>query len=508
MKKYAPQLAKVSRTIDPQTSPLSQASLSDLLDRKMMAPELHTAKLNNTGLPDNLKAGVEHYSDRNLDDVKVHYNSSEPARFGALAFTQLPNIFVAPGQEKYIPHEAWHAAQQKMEIVKPTARLRKVDINDDAALEREADTMGNLTASYTPSPDDKAPTERGGSGSVLQPMIGFEFQTGWNIQKDRRLLSTRQNDPNLGQRGKALDKGDKIHIGNGFTVEADDDNESMSQIEFVTKPFENKDEMQDAFNDMTDYGNFLIRTYPNLNHWTVFSGKWWINIKPTDDVLSANPQVTFAIPLTAQHDLMACRNHPIYEQTSTHLDGLAFLMKSYIVKDADVEYFENNPLNYPKRITDNYMLSRTRFDTLFALAKKLDGRPNLIESEWMDYFSDIDGVDDLGRNLFPQIKDKTPTLTIRQWIKGVYHGKDLVAKVEDAEGMGRLGSKTDTLPDGSQGGIFEYRLEQGNPKTLAEWPNFANNWYDQINNLLPSATTVIAPDTYDEDLFNFQMSMK
>ncbi|NQZ10619.1 MAG: hypothetical protein HRT35_25995, partial [Algicola sp.] len=36
-------------------------------------------KVNNTGLPDNLKSGMENLSGMNLSHVKVHYNSPKPA---------------------------------------------------------------------------------------------------------------------------------------------------------------------------------------------------------------------------------------------------------------------------------------------------------------------------------------------------------------------------------------------------------------------------------------------
>ncbi len=52
---------------------------------------------NNTGMPDNLKAGVESLSRIDMSDVRVHYNSSKPAEVGALAYTQGQNIHVAPG---------------------------------------------------------------------------------------------------------------------------------------------------------------------------------------------------------------------------------------------------------------------------------------------------------------------------------------------------------------------------------------------------------------------------
>lgn len=98
---------------------------------------------NNTGLPDNLKTGIENLSGHSMDDVKVHFNSSKPAQLQAHAFAKGTDIHLAPGQEKHLPHEAWHVVQQKQGRVKPTRQLKsKVHINDDAGLEKEADVMG------------------------------------------------------------------------------------------------------------------------------------------------------------------------------------------------------------------------------------------------------------------------------------------------------------------------------------------------------------------------------
>jgi hypothetical protein len=102
-------------------------------------------KTNNTGLPDNLKSGIENLSGHSMDDVKVHFNSSQPAQLNAHAYAQGVNIHISPGQEKHLPHEAWHVVQQKQGRVKPTVQLKdKVNINDDKNLEKEADTMGTL----------------------------------------------------------------------------------------------------------------------------------------------------------------------------------------------------------------------------------------------------------------------------------------------------------------------------------------------------------------------------
>ncbi len=98
---------------------------------------------NRTGLPDQLKTGVESLSGISLDDVKVHYNSDKPAQLNSLAYAQGTDIHVAPGQEKHLPHEAWHIVQQKQGRVRPTMQMQQgVPVNDDRGLEKEADVMG------------------------------------------------------------------------------------------------------------------------------------------------------------------------------------------------------------------------------------------------------------------------------------------------------------------------------------------------------------------------------
>jgi hypothetical protein len=100
-------------------------------------------KQNNTCLPDNLKSGIENLSGIDISDVKVHYNSTQPAQLNAHAYAQGNQIHIAPGQEKHLAHEAWHVVQQKQGRVKATKQLKgKVNINDDIGLEKEADVIG------------------------------------------------------------------------------------------------------------------------------------------------------------------------------------------------------------------------------------------------------------------------------------------------------------------------------------------------------------------------------
>ncbi|WP_431167543.1 DUF4157 domain-containing protein [Tenacibaculum halocynthiae] len=99
-------------------------------------------KENNTGLPDNLKSGIENISGYSMDDVKVYYNSSEPAQLNAHAYAQGTDIHIGSGQEKHLPHEAWHVVQQKQGRVQPTTSFGGAQINDNEGLENEADVMG------------------------------------------------------------------------------------------------------------------------------------------------------------------------------------------------------------------------------------------------------------------------------------------------------------------------------------------------------------------------------
>lgn len=111
-----------------------------------VADSMHIAqrKRNTTGLPNQLKNGVESLSGHSMDDVKVHFNSDKPAQFNAHAYAQGTDIHIASGQEKHLPHEAWHVVQQKEGRVKPTRQMKgKVCINDDTGLEKEADIMGS-----------------------------------------------------------------------------------------------------------------------------------------------------------------------------------------------------------------------------------------------------------------------------------------------------------------------------------------------------------------------------
>ncbi len=113
-----------------------------------LQPQLQQApRANNTGLPDQLKSGIESLSGLSVDHVRVHYNSSQPVQLSALAYAQGSDIHLAPGQDQHLPHEAWHVVQQAQGRVRPTMQLKDgVPVNDDTGLEHEADLMGGKAA--------------------------------------------------------------------------------------------------------------------------------------------------------------------------------------------------------------------------------------------------------------------------------------------------------------------------------------------------------------------------
>ncbi len=93
-----------------------------------------------TGIPEDLKARVEKRSGFSLDDVKIHYNSDNPGRVGALAYTQGSQVYIGPGQERNLAHELGHVIQQKEGRVRATGTVNGQSLNDDMSLEREADS--------------------------------------------------------------------------------------------------------------------------------------------------------------------------------------------------------------------------------------------------------------------------------------------------------------------------------------------------------------------------------
>lgn len=124
------------------------------------SPAQREKKANHTGLPDQLKSGIESLSDMSMDHVQVHYNSDKPAQLQAHAYAKGSDIFLAPGQERYLPHEPWHVVQQAQGRVRPTLQMKgETSVNDEQSLEHEADLMGAKAAALRVSEDPEQARE-------------------------------------------------------------------------------------------------------------------------------------------------------------------------------------------------------------------------------------------------------------------------------------------------------------------------------------------------------------
>lgn len=92
-----------------------------------------------------LRRAAEKAGNVDLSDVRLHYPSKECGRYDAAAFTCGTQIHIAAGREGSLPHELWHAVQQRQGRVQPTSTVEGALLNDAPALEKEADLMGETT---------------------------------------------------------------------------------------------------------------------------------------------------------------------------------------------------------------------------------------------------------------------------------------------------------------------------------------------------------------------------
>jgi len=85
-----------------------------------------------------------------FSDVRIHKDSASAVRLGALAYTRGNDIHFAPDQyrphttegKRLINHELGHVVQQRLGVVRPTTRISGLPVNDNPALERDANRLG------------------------------------------------------------------------------------------------------------------------------------------------------------------------------------------------------------------------------------------------------------------------------------------------------------------------------------------------------------------------------
>ncbi|MFZ6770884.1 DUF4157 domain-containing protein [Undibacterium sp. Di26W] len=195
----------------------------------------HTSP-NRTGLPNQLKSGIESLSGMSMDHVKVHYNSAQPSQLHAHAYAQGSDIHIGPGQEQHLPHEAWHVVQQAQGRVRPTMQMKEnLPLNDDPTLEQEADQMGEKALSM-PANNVAGPALTSQAGhtqsTTLQRRVGLELEfpiiaDGQGIldeTKNQAMLKGPEDAERAKLHGDAnskLDKNTTMVTGKGFVISPD-----------------------------------------------------------------------------------------------------------------------------------------------------------------------------------------------------------------------------------------------------------------------------------------------
>lgn len=180
---------------------------------------------NKTGIPDDLKTGMENLSGVSLDDVKVHYNSEEPEKLNANAQTDGKDVHVGKGQEKHLPEELGHVIQQKKKNVQPTTKLNnEVPINDNQNLEKEAVSMGQQALKNKDNKQENLEQIPSTSGPIQRAEINEDANAMESLYKrkykrlgSRSVYLTNQNgqletDNNNQPQTKKLVKKNKLQI--------------------------------------------------------------------------------------------------------------------------------------------------------------------------------------------------------------------------------------------------------------------------------------------------------
>jgi len=415
---------------------------------------------NNTGLPDNLKSGIESLSGMSMDNVKVHYNSAQPAQLNALAYAQGRDIHVAPGQEKHLPHEAWHVAQQAQGRVGPTMQTKDgVPVNDDHGLEREADLMGEkalqmgerfVTKAQGPALEGSGMAPAPG---VAQRNVGFEFEVS------DYFVVTEDGDVVEGGHDVAAKQ-------NGFELQA----ELNGCVEFVTDPpgFAIAAEFTKTMNALTHVAKVLEtgKKGERIKATNLEGGKPDYYIRAADRLIGFM-HATAGVPLSKMKAFyeglygagakvpVLDTNHKSAKEhgdLSRELQGLLVLIYEYLKQGwVPEEYRKTAKVPFPKGIIP--VMARTHFAAMYALTPEGQAAA-YTEEEFVKLVLDDTKYDPKGRVFdmgFGDPHEKTVHIetTRRDWLGTMTRGFD---KLTTARGghkklktMGALGSKTEAV---------------------------------------------------------------
>lgn len=147
----------------------SHALRSQQSDKDEPSSLQHRAVVSSGGrtIPAPLRTQMESALNANFANVRIH-EGNHVASVGAIAYTQGNHVHFAPGQfdpgtragKALLGHELGHVVQQRQGRVKPTTQINGLPVNDQPALEHEADVLGQKAAQMkTPATLQKQETD-------------------------------------------------------------------------------------------------------------------------------------------------------------------------------------------------------------------------------------------------------------------------------------------------------------------------------------------------------------
>jgi len=216
---------------------------------KPAAPALAHAGQRVSPLPLALRSGLEQLSGVDLSEVQVHHDSHAPASLGAAAFTYGKAIHLGPGEQRYLPHEGWHAVQQAQGRVAPSFQLGGVAINNANTLEREADTMGALALCHGSSgPEGTAARGMPRATGCLQAAYPPVVQRAMKFELQTKNTLHRARGTQVEPLGRKYGPQDFIVQGSsGVRLESEHDEAGF--VEFETSWHRSWPELEEALNE-------------------------------------------------------------------------------------------------------------------------------------------------------------------------------------------------------------------------------------------------------------------
>jgi hypothetical protein len=113
------------------------------------------ATLSGKAMAPALQSQMEQSFRTDFSNVRVHENSTNPEKLGAIAYTQGEDIHFAPGEyqpnshqgRELLGHELTHVVQQRQgKVPATTAQGKQITVHNDDSLEQEADKNGAIAA--------------------------------------------------------------------------------------------------------------------------------------------------------------------------------------------------------------------------------------------------------------------------------------------------------------------------------------------------------------------------